>query len=46
MLELLADPGGRPDHCGPSAGSVRLFLDRLEEYDREMDERVARYDYS
>ncbi|MFE9360895.1 hypothetical protein ACFYPB_43510 [Streptomyces olivaceoviridis] len=46
VVELLAAVETGQITAAQAQAAFAPFLDRLEEYDREMDERMARYDYS
>jgi hypothetical protein len=46
VLELLTAIKTRQIAAAQAQDAFVPFLDRLEEYDREMDERAARYKYS
>ncbi len=46
VLELLAAVETGQITAAQAQAAFAPFLDRLEEYDREMDERAARYEYS
>lgn len=46
VLELLAALNAGRITAAQAQGALAPFLDRIEEYDREMDARDARYGYS